>query len=183
MQTVKVLDYISVEDYLEGEKTALIKHEYVYGQIYAMAGASDSHNSIALNIASMLNEISFKHFCRTYISDMKVRAEEVFYYPDVMVVCAQDNSDDYYKEKPCFIAEVLSKSTERIDKHEKLQAYLAIPSLQTYLMVDSKQKFIKGYHRSGNNWEERTYQEQDEVSIDCLATMLSVESIYRGLNL
>ncbi len=124
MNAVKSLNYIGVDNYLKNEKTASVKHEYVYGQVYAMAGASDYHNGIALNIASILNEISFKHSCRAYISDMKVRAKkEVFYYPDVMVVCEQDNNNDYYKEKPCLIVEVLSKSTERIDKHEKLQAY------------------------------------------------------------
>ena len=184
MNAVKSLNYISVENYLEDEKSALVKHEYVYGQVYAMAGASDAHNGIALNIAAILNEISFKRSCRTYISDMKVRAEkEIFYYPDVMVICEQDNDNDYYKEKPCLIVEVLSKSTERVDKHEKLQAYLAIPSLQTYLIVDSRKKLIQGYHLRENNWEERIYQEQDEVSLDCLEMVLSVEDVYRGLEL
>ncbi len=183
MQAVKPLDYIGAEDYLEGEKTASVKHEYVYGQVYAMAGASDFHNRITLNAASILNEASFKRSCIAYMSDMKVKVGNAFYYPDVMVVCEQDSSDDYYKEKPCLIIEVLSRSTERIDKHEKLQAYLAMPSLQTYLMVDSRKKFIKGYHCSEESWEEHTYQEQDEIFIDCLGIMLSVEGVYRGLEL
>ena len=184
MPAVKPFDYVSVENYLEGEKAASVKHEYVYGQIYAMAGASDFHNRITLNAASILNEASFKHSCVAYMSDMKVKVgKDIFYYPDIMIVCEQDSNDDYYKEKPSLIVEVLSKSTERIDKHEKLQAYLAMPSLQTYLMIDSREKLIKGYHRTESGWEERAYRETDEVGIECLEMMLGFEEIYNGLEL
>ena len=142
MRAVKSLDYIAVDDYLESEQVALIKHEYVYGQVYAMAEASDFHNRITLNTAAILNEASFKHSCVTYMSDMKVKVEkEIFYYPDVMVICKKHNNvNDYYKEKPCLIVEIFSKLTERIDRQEKLQAYLAMSNLQTYLMINSRKK-------------------------------------------
>ena len=181
MHAVKPLDYIAVEDYLESEKVALVKHEYVYGQVYAMAGASKRHNLIAGNIFVILQRVALQKGCAVYISDMKVRiAENVFYYPDVMVVC--ESSDyEYYEDNPCLIVEVLSESTTRIDKHEKLQAYLAMPSLQTYLMVDSKQKHIVGYYRTETGWQEHNWQEHGEINIDCVGVKLSVTDIYQGL--
>ncbi len=87
MPTVKPFDYVSVENYLEGEKVASVKHEYVYGQIYAMAGASKRHNLVAGNIFVNLQRVALQKNYAAYISDMKVRiAEDIFYYPDVMVV-------------------------------------------------------------------------------------------------
>ena len=80
--------YVTVEEYLELEKTSSVKHEYVAGEIHAMVGASRRHNRIAVNILRRLADAAEGGPCRVYISDMKLRAaEDVFYYPDVMVAC------------------------------------------------------------------------------------------------
>ena len=168
---------VSVAEYLEGEKDAAVKHEYVYGDVFAMAGASDAHNTVAGNIHTVLNLASRKVDCRAYISDMKVKVgENIFYYPDVMFVC-EDDYHDYYKEKPCVIVEVLSASTNRTDKSEKRHAYLALPSLQLYLLVDSRQ-FVLGHYRTKTGWEERTFSEGDDILIPCADTTLTFEDVY-----
>lgn len=169
---------MSVEDYLKEEKDAPIKHEYVYGEVFAMAGASDVHNAITLNIATVLLAAARRKACRTYASDMKVRAQDnIFYYPDVMFVC-EDDSNDYYKERPCVIIEVLSNSTNRTDKNEKRHAYLALPSLKLYLLADSRRQWVMGYYRTKAGWEERIFAEQDSIPIPCADTQLTIEDIY-----
>lgn len=88
---------LSAEEYLEGEELAETRHEYVTGQVYAMAEAGERHNRIALNVAFQLRSKARGGHCGVFMSDMKLRIEggERFYYPDVMLVC--NESDDYYQ--------------------------------------------------------------------------------------
>ncbi len=132
---------VSVEDYLEREKDAPVKYEYVHGEVFALTSASDVHNTIAGNIHTVLNLAARRTGCRVYMSDMKVRVGESFYYPDVMPVRI-DGPDTYYKDKPCVITEVLSPSTLRTDTNEKRYACLGLPSLALYLLVDSRRRFV-----------------------------------------
>jgi len=110
--------YLTPDKYLQSEDTSDIKHEYIDGQVYDMAGASDSHVTIALNLATMLRNHVRGSGCRAYIADMKARIESLnrFYYPDVMVTCdlpGQETSN--FKRFACLIVEVLSDSTEAFD--------------------------------------------------------------------
>jgi Uma2 family endonuclease len=168
---------VSVEDYLEGEKDAAVKHEYVHSEVFALAGRGDVHNTIALNIALAVTPAARRKGCRVYMSDMKVRAGESFYYPDVMLVC-EDGPDPYYKDKPCVITEVLSPSTLRTDTNEKRYAYLDLPSLALYLLVDSRRRFVRGYYRTKTGWEERVFGEGEAVPVPCAEVELSAEDIY-----
>jgi Uma2 family endonuclease len=84
---------ISEADYLQGELLAETKHEYLDGDVYAMAGASENHNLLALNMAGELRNKLKGTPCRTFMADMKVKARQAFFYPDVMVVCERDNED------------------------------------------------------------------------------------------
>jgi len=178
MDAAEGLYSISVKDYLNGERESPIKHEYIHGEVFAMAGGSDVHNTITLNIATKLVASAREKGCRAYSSDMKVRAgESVFYYPDVMFVC-EDDSNDYYKEKPCVIVEVLSSSTNRIDKNEKRHAYLAMTSLKLYLIVDSRRQYVLGYYRTKSGWQEKLFGEGEEIPIPCADTTLTTEDIY-----
>ncbi len=168
---------VSVEDYLEGEKDAAVKHDYVRGEVYALAGASDVHNTIAGNIHTVLNLAARRTGCRTYMSDMKVRIDEIFYYPDVMFVC-DDGPDPYYKDNPCVLAEVLSPSTARTDTNEKRYTYLTLPSLKLYLLVDSRRRFVWGYYRTKTGWHERVFAEGESVPVPCADLELSMADIY-----
>lgn len=129
--------FLSVEDYLQGELRSDIRHEYVGGRIYAMVGASDVHNLVAMNLASALHQHLAGGRCQVFMSDMKLRlmvvGETIFYYPDIMVCCEAADRDRYFREQPRVIVEVLSETTARIDRREKLSAYQCIPSLRTCL--------------------------------------------------
>ena len=181
MATAKLLEHISVQDYLALEKASDVRHEYVYGRLYAVAGASDVHNRITVNLTAQTYGVAETKGCRIYSGDMKVRANEfAYYYPDFMVVCT-DDADDYTKENPCLIAEVLSKSTRATDQREKREAYLAMPSLQTYLLIDSEIKKVTSYERSAEGWLERSH-DTGEVAFGCLGTALTLTDIYRGVS-
>ncbi len=167
----------SVEDYLEGEKDAAVKHEYVRGEVFALPGASDVHNTIALNLALALTPAARQKDCRVYASDIKVRVGEIFYYPDVTFVC-DDSSDPYYKDNSCVLVEVLSPSTLRTDTNEKRYHYLELPSLKLYLLVDSRRRFVWGYYRTKTGWDERVFTEGERVPVPCADTELKVADIY-----
>src|SRR5438132_4438722 len=122
MSAAKKLDLISVEDYLEGELNSPIKHEYVDGLVYAMAGARNVHGDIVGNTFGSLFIRLRGRKCRPRHSDTKIRIRMPrkirFYYPDASVVCQPNSRDDLYHDRPVVIAEVLSKSTRRIDEGE-----------------------------------------------------------------
>lgn len=118
---------ISVEDYLQGELLADYKHEYIDGAVYAMAGASEYHNLLSANMLTELRNQLKGQPCKVFMADMKVKVEQCFFYPDVMVVCQDDNEHDYYKTKPVIIVEVLSKATRRFDQMIKRLHYQNIP--------------------------------------------------------
>jgi len=175
---------LSVEDYLQQEQQDHIRHEYIEGQIFAMAGGSRAHNQITINLAALLRPISRGTNCRIYAADMKVAvAKNVFYYPDLVVTCqiAQENSE-YYLSHPCLVVEVLSPSTEHIDKREKLLAYQRIPSLQAYLIIAQDKLHVEQYWRDEQgNWHYDTYTEQEIVHLPCLNLEISMNAIYEDV--
>ena len=105
-------DFISEQDYLDGEKISEIKHEYIDGEVYAMAGASKNHQRLVFNVCGELYRHLKNTPCEAFNSDIKLRADKggKYFYPDVMVVCNNDDNDDYYTESPRIIIEVLSNS-------------------------------------------------------------------------
>ncbi|MDY6806482.1 MAG: Uma2 family endonuclease, partial [Cyanobacteriota bacterium] len=130
--------YLSPDAYLEGEKSSPIKHEYIQGEVCAMAGACDAHVTIAGNLFALLRSHVRGSGCRVYMSDMKARIEtmDIFYYPDVMVTCDEsDRQFDYFKRYPCLIVEVLSDSTESRDRGDKFADYRELSSLQEYVLI------------------------------------------------
>ncbi|MCA9836272.1 MAG: Uma2 family endonuclease [Trueperaceae bacterium] len=168
---------ISVEDYLEGEIESDIRYEYVDGFVYAMAGSTPTHKIIAGNIQTAFNIALQNNPCVVYASDMKVRADSVFYYPDVMVVC-DNNMSSYFQEKPCVIVEVLSDSTARKDLHEKRFVYQGIASLELYLLVNSKFRQVLAFYRSSEGWQERSFTTDERIPIPCVNSKLGFAQIY-----
>jgi Uma2 family endonuclease len=140
----------SVEDYLEGERSSEIRHEYVGGYVYAMAGASDDHNRIAANICAALLERLRGKRCEPFMADMKLKipGSQAFYYPDVLVVCDPADNAKYFREHPTVIFEVLSPDTERTDQREKQLAYALIPSVKVYVIVSQDKRELMVLRRS-----------------------------------
>jgi Uma2 family endonuclease len=143
---------ISVEDYLAGELVSQIRHEYLGGIVYAMAGARIAHNIIETNILVGLHTRLRGKRCQPNNSNTKVHIElveeERFYYPDVSVVCNSKPQNESYQDEPVVIFEVLSKSTRRIDEGEKKDAYLTIPSLSAYVLVEQESAGTVVYRRT-----------------------------------
>ena len=174
---------ISVEEYLRGEEIAEVRHEYIGGQVYAMVGASRQHNTVALNLASVLQRHLRGGPCRAYISDVKVRLrlanEEIFYYPDLVVACEPSDRARYWVEQPRLIVEVLSETTERIDRREKLLAYTQIPSLQEYVLISQWRPEVMIY-RSSSGWAAETLTE-GELRLQSIDLGIALASIYEGV--
>src|SRR5258708_28293024 len=139
MQLAAQIDGVSVEDYLATEEGSEIKHEYIDGALYAMAGASKEHNQIAGNIYAILHNGLRGRRCRAFISDLKVRlklmGDDVFYYPDVVVGCDPRDTHRHFLRFPKVIVEVASKSTERLDRREKRLSYQTLETLEEYVLV------------------------------------------------
>lgn len=157
--------YLTPEEYLQLEAASNSKHEYINGEIYAMAGATDTHVTIALNVAVMLRSHLRGSGCRVFISDMKVRIETKnrFYYPDVMVTCeTKDRENSTYKQFPRLIIEVLSDSTEAFDRGDKFADYQSLPSLQEYVLINTKKVRIECFRRTEEGlWLLQFYKLED----------------------
>ena len=140
---------LTVDEFLEMEEASPTKHEYVGGQVYVLAGASERHNRIAGNIFANLWLAARNGPCRVYGSDMRLRlGESAVYYPDVQVVCDPDDSNQSYVTRPCLIVEVLSPSTQSIDLREKWLAYRELQSLQAYLIVWRDERRVRLHYRA-----------------------------------
>lgn len=179
--------WISPEEYLEGEKQADVKHEYVAGEVYAMAGASADHIRISLNIGSELRAQLRGKRCEAFVSDMKVKIPPTvfdgFYYPDVVVACNPHERDPYVREEPAVIFEVLSPTTEHTDRVEKTAAYLHIPSLQAYVIVAQDRPSVIVRSRTEGVWSavELTRME-DRVTLPGIQCELTLEQIYERVS-
>jgi Uma2 family endonuclease len=178
MQRMMNETYVSEADYLAGELTSQVKHEYVSGRVFAMAGTSIRHNQIALNVAIALRANAGQ--CRVTIADVKFKANQLYYYPDVMVSCTPP-SDEYSESAPCLVVEVLSESTESIDRGEKLHAYQKNPELQTYLLITQKERRVDVYTRSGSFWRFESLTDASDISLTCPPMKLTLDTIYRDV--
>ncbi|WP_241191295.1 Uma2 family endonuclease [Deinococcus psychrotolerans] len=181
---------MSVEDYLRTEELSPVKREYVGGFVYPLhgatrsqAGTSKAHMRISLNIIKAVDAAATRLGCRTSMADMKLRIEDsnAFYYPDVMVACEPDNGEAYFETEPCLLVEVLSKGTASVDRHAKYQAYTAIPSLQTYLIVEQNERRVYAYGRGVKQWQLSEMVGQGDIALPCLNLSLSLDEIYFGV--
>jgi len=167
MTAVQKLNFVSVEDYLAGELVSPIKHEYVGGVVYAMAGAINRHNRIATNMLVAAGLRLRGHRCQPFNSDTKVRVrlphQTRFYYPEAMIVCRPNPDDDSFQDEPAVIFEVLSRKTRRIDEGEKKDAYLTIPSLHVYALVEQEGPAVVVFRRTDEGFVREVLEGLDAV--------------------
>lgn len=178
---------ISPEDYLSGERDAAFRHEYVHGQVYAMAGASDGHVSVTGNAFALLKSHLRGSGCRVYMADMKLRVKQdtAFFYPDVMVTCdPADTHRNYFKQSPSLIIEVLSPSTEGHDRGNKFALYRELESLREYVLIDPRTYHVDVFRRNTHGrWElfafsgEATVVEFASVGYEC-----AMRDLYEDVN-
>lgn len=186
MSQPRKLQTLSESEYLAFEENAAVRHEYVDGRIFAMAGAGKRHNRIVTNLAFHLRGPARGGPCGVFLNDMKLRLQwrKSFYYPDVMLGCDRDDSHDLYLEHPCLVAEVLSPSTETVDKREKLGAYQSMPGLNYILLVSSSRPDVEYYLRNAaGEWETARLEDGEVLVVECgsYRAALSLEDIYEDL--
>jgi Uma2 family endonuclease len=187
MVTNKREYYISPEEYLEGEKVSQVKHEYIDGEVYAMAGASDAHVTITGNLFSPLRNHLRGSGCRVYMLDMKAQIQAInrYFYPDIMVTCdTQDKEFEYFKSSPCLIVEVLSGSTEGFDRGKKFTDYRHLKSLQEYVLISQDTMNVECFRRNDEGrWELYPYEKGEEVHLASVDFHCAIATIYEDVAL
>jgi Uma2 family endonuclease len=177
---------LTPEEYLQFEEKSTIKHEYIDGQIYAMAGTTDIHNIIGLNFTFIIRNHLRGSDCRVYFTDLKVRLEKRnhFYYPDIIVTCDdRDRETATYKRFPKLIIEVLSDSTEAFDRGDKFNDYQTLESLEEYVLVNSKHQRVETFRRGEQGlWILQTYQEES-FSLQSINLTASFRDLYEDVTL
>jgi Uma2 family endonuclease len=175
---------IAVDDYLAGEAVSPIRHEYVAGETFAMAGATEEHATIALNLAALLRFHVRGGPCRVYIADMKLRVEaaDAFFYPDVFVTCdPADAAEPLAKRRPQLICEVLSESTEAYDRGGKFAAYRSLESLGEYLLIDSRQRAVEVFRRQPDGWLLAPVAPDGKLELESIAFHCEVDALYEDV--
>jgi Uma2 family endonuclease len=152
---------LTPEEYLALEEQHDVKHEYVDGQVYGMAGTTDRHNTIAFNTGMLLRNHLRGSGCKMYFADVKARIDSCncFYYPDLMVTCdPRDAETPLYKRFPKLIVEVLSDSTEAFDRGDKFTDYQSLLSLEEYVLIGTKRQRVETFRRGKDGfWVLQTY--------------------------
>lgn len=179
MGLAKLKTKISVKDYLEGENFSEIKHEFLNGEVYAMAGASDRHHRICANVFIKLDSHLAESKCEAFMAEMKLKADEkTFYYPDVFVSCDKAIKSAFFREEPILIVEVVSPSTRQTDHREKLRVYQQIPTVQEYVIIEQDRMLVELHRRQPDGrWITYFYNESD------LDEILEFQSVNLSLNL
>ena len=173
--------FITWADYLAIERNSPIRHEWIGGAMFVMAGGSRLHNLISGRLHNHLTNAGAPHGCETFMADMKVVTDSAAYYPDVMVVCDDPGHDDYFMETPCLIIEVSSPSTVEIDRREKWAAYSKIPSLRHYLLVSQTERMIDHRFRTELGWVSELLRAGDTLTVSFPETTLTIDALYEGL--
>jgi Uma2 family endonuclease len=186
MSAAKKLNRVTEQEYLKGEVVSPVKREYVDGIVYAMAGACNLHNDIAGNTYHAFRNRLRGRPCKPYNSDTKIRlrinGRHRFYYPDVSVTCKPNPPQDSFQDEPALIVEVLSRATRRADEGEKKDAYLTIPSLGVYLLVEQESATVIAYRRTPQEFVQETYHGLDAViALPEIGIELRLAEIYEGV--
>ncbi|MGL5193655.1 MAG: Uma2 family endonuclease [Chroococcales cyanobacterium] len=181
-------NFLTPEQYLELEIKSPIKHEYIEGEVLAMAGTTDTHNTIAGNLFALIRSHLRGTDCRLYFADVKAYLEQrnCFYYPDLMVTCDfQDRENSTYKRFPKLIIEVLSPSTEAFDRGDKFNDYQTLDSLEEYVLVNTKHQRVEVFRKTEEGgWLFQTYTRTEATfTLQSLKLTVSLDEVYEDVTL
>ncbi|MEM1307518.1 MAG: Uma2 family endonuclease [Pseudomonadota bacterium] len=173
-------EYVDPATYLARDETAGTRHELIRGVLYAMVGASRRHNMIAGNISFSLRT-QLRGTCAVFEQTQKLRVhsneDTAFLYPDVMTICDPDDNDEAFAERPCLIVEVLSPSSQALDRIGKLAIYRSIPTLDTYILVAQDLWHIEVFERA-TGWRPRILGDEETISVCAGKATLTGAAIY-----
>jgi Uma2 family endonuclease len=172
----------TANDYLAWEPTQLDRHEYLDGEVFAMAGAEDRHVTTAGNCYMALRQLLSGSPCRTYMSDMRlhVAAANSYFYPDVLVSCsALDLASPLVKTEPKLLIEVLSPSTAAYDRGLKFSHYRSLPSLQEYVLIDLDTRNTDVYRKGADGfWVLHPFASGEAVELASVALTLPAAQLF-----
>jgi Uma2 family endonuclease len=183
MTASKSYTYVSPEDYLAGEKISPFKHEYRYGEIYAMAGASQAHVTITGNVFVLLRNHLRGSGCQPYMTDIKVmlNSSNIYYYPDIAVTCddRDRNAAEDFIRYPRLIVEVLSPTTAAFDRGEKFADYRTCETLEEYVLINQQRVSVECFRRNSDGlWVLYPYSQGQEVQLASVNFSCPIEHIY-----
>ncbi|CAN5574994.1 hypothetical protein BH18ACI1_BH18ACI1_20360 [soil metagenome] len=179
---------MSVEEYLAFEEKSKIKHEYMDGEIFSMAGATRKHNLATTNISTELNLQLREENCEIYASDFRVKIRDAHnVYPDVAVACGEilTENNDMTLLNPVVVFEVLSKSTEKRDRSDKAEDYFKLDSLKDYVLVSQYRVRIEHFSKQKNNeWNLKIFEDlEDVLELKTINCKIPLKLIYLKLKL
>ena len=186
VMSAETIPYLSVEDYLAGEASSEIRHEYFDGLVTAMAGASGDHELVSMNLSIAIGIHLRGKPCRVFKDGMKLRLRvqnrDLFYYPDIMVACQPEDNARYFREQPVLLGEVLSED-ENKDLVEKYFAYQRIAALEEYIVLSQNpaQPEVQIFRRS-ENWEagEMHRDPAAQFTLRSIGLTLTLGDLYRA---
>jgi Uma2 family endonuclease len=173
-------------EYLALEASSNVKHEFLDGQIYAMAGGTPEHAALAAAVIGLLFPELRRGRCRAHDADLRVRVPStgLATYPDVTVVCGpieRDERDEQAVTNPTLIVEVLSRSTEVYDRGDKFEHYKTLPSLRQYVLVSHRERCVEVWTRdAGGGWTSAVAREGEVARLDSVGARLDVSELYEA---
>lgn len=180
-QTARKFSHVSSAEYLAQENDGNWRHEFVDGVVYAMADANDRHNRVRTNLATILDG-HIPEECESFNAEMKLayirEDKERYYYPDVFVTCDPSDRERYVRRTATLVVEVLSDSTERVDRTEKFEAYTSIPTVIEYGLLSQDAIELELFRRR-TGWKREFYQRDNTVTFESVKLTISVSQLYR----
>jgi len=173
---------MSAEEYLLWEPTQEQRYEYWDGEVVAMSGGTRNHNRISGNFFRLLDDALVDGPCEAYIVDVKVQVEprKKYFYPDVVVTCGERDVDAQVVQFPCLIIEVLSPSTEAIDRGTKFAKYRRAATLQEYVLVQVEQPGVEIFRRNEQGkWVLSEYSLGEVLELKSVGVEIAIADLYR----
>ncbi|MFN0215557.1 MAG: Uma2 family endonuclease [Saprospiraceae bacterium] len=178
---------VPAEEYLQSERTAELRNEYVHGEIYPMPGEKKKANLLANTLLMLLWPLLKKQHQEAFTQSVKVVVENgnIYRYPDLVVSAKTDSSDPYLIFEPSILVEVASKKSYYIDRFEKLAEYRSIPSVQCYLIVHQERMAVEAFFRKADgSWEEMLFtNEKDEIKLPVVGLLFTLGQLYEDVDL
>jgi Uma2 family endonuclease len=187
MAHVRGIHHYTYADYVALELSSSTKHEFLDGEIYAMAGGSEEHSALAATMLRLLGNAIGERPCRTHTSDLRIYVEEMGLatFPDGSVICGplqqHPPSPVATALNPSVLVEVTSDSSEEYDTGTKLDAYRTIPSLREYIVVSHRERTITVHTRTdAGSWGTRVARAGEHTTVASLGADLAVDEVYRS---
>ncbi|MHB8814044.1 MAG: Uma2 family endonuclease [Steroidobacteraceae bacterium] len=176
--------FMTWEEYLTFEERSPHRHEYINGTVYAMSGASLAHNQIAQELVVAFRSHLRGGPCRPFLLEAKLEIrtgnDQIMYYPDVMVSCRPEDRTDQVVRNPRLVVEILSRSTQHIDRREKAMTYQRVEAIEEYVLIGQDQPRVI-IHRRAEGWRPMLYSSMDaRVEFRSIGLQMPLAQMYEG---